>query len=45
MRDLLRDRAEAARLGRNAQAVARERFSIQRFVRDWDNAFRLVTSL
>ena len=43
MHDLLRDPADAARLGRNAQAIARERFGIQRFVRDWDNAFRLVT--
>jgi hypothetical protein len=43
MLDLLRDPEEAARLGRNARTVARERFSIQRFIRDWDNAFRLAT--
>ena len=35
MRDLLDDREEAARLGRGAREVARSRFSIERFCRDW----------
>jgi glycosyltransferase involved in cell wall biosynthesis len=43
MRFLLAHRDEAARLGRNAQAVARERFSLERFIRDWNEAFALVT--
>lgn len=43
MRLLLADREEAFRLGRNAQAVARERFSLERFIRDWNAAFALVT--
>lgn len=33
---LLRDPAEAQALGRAARAYARERFSIERFVRDWN---------
>jgi hypothetical protein len=44
MRFLLANREEAARLGRNARALARERFSLDRFVRDWNRAFALVTS-
>jgi glycosyltransferase involved in cell wall biosynthesis len=43
MRELLADRAEASRLGEGAQRVARERFSIERFVAEWDRAFRDVT--
>jgi glycosyltransferase involved in cell wall biosynthesis len=43
MRFLLADREEAARLGRNARAMARERFGLDRFVRDWNRAFALVT--
>jgi glycosyltransferase involved in cell wall biosynthesis len=43
MRDLLADPAEARRLGQGAQRTARERFSIERFVRDWDQAFADVT--
>lgn len=43
MRALLADRGEAARLGRNARAYALDRFSIDRFARDWESAFALVT--
>lgn len=43
MRFLLVDREEAARLGRNARALARERFGLDRFVRDWNKAFALIT--
>jgi hypothetical protein len=35
MRELLRDRALAAEWGRAGQRSARERFGIERFVRDW----------
>ncbi|HSV18286.1 MAG TPA: glycosyltransferase [Casimicrobiaceae bacterium] len=41
-RRLLRDPAEADRLGRAAQAYARERFGIERFVRDWNAVFAEV---
>ena len=44
MRGLLDDPAEARRLGEGARRVARERFNIGRFARDWDRAFRLVAS-
>lgn len=44
MNDLLRRPDEARRLGANARKVALERFSIQRFTRDWDEAFRLVVA-
>ncbi len=44
MRFLLRDRGEAERLGRNAQRIARERFNIERFIRDWDAVLRQVAS-
>jgi hypothetical protein len=44
MRRLLADPAEARRLGEGARRVAQDRFNIQRFVRDWDETFRLVTS-
>lgn len=43
MRDLLADPAEARRLGEGARRTAQERFSIDRFVADWDMAFRQVT--
>lgn len=33
---------EARRLGENARAVARERFGLERFIRDWNAAFALV---
>lgn len=43
MRDLLAHPAEAARLGREAKREALERFGIDRFVRDWNEAFALAT--
>jgi glycosyltransferase involved in cell wall biosynthesis len=43
LRWLLEDPAEAKRLGDGARRYARERFSIERFVRDWKKAFALVT--
>lgn len=43
MRSLLADRGEAYRLGTNARALARERFGLDRFIRDWNRAFELVT--
>ena len=36
--------AEAKRIGEAGRRLAAERFSIDRFVRDWDAALRLVTS-
>ncbi|MFW6369308.1 MAG: glycosyltransferase, partial [Myxococcota bacterium] len=42
MRQLLREPAEARRLGEGARRLARERFHIERFTQDWDEAFRLV---
>ncbi|EYB69153.1 hypothetical protein DEIPH_ctg011orf0137 [Deinococcus phoenicis] len=42
MRHLLDDPGEARRLGAGAREVARERFSMGRFTRDWDAAFREV---
>jgi hypothetical protein len=42
MRALLRDPAEAARMGANAQRDAQERFGIERFVRDWLDVFAQV---
>lgn len=44
MRCLLADPAEAHRLGANAQAIARERFGLERFKRDWNAAFARVTN-
>lgn len=38
MRHLLDDPGEAKRLSENARAYALERFNIQRFARDWDQA-------
>jgi hypothetical protein len=43
MRELLRDPAEARRLGENARRMALERFGIERFIADWDRALRDVT--
>jgi glycosyltransferase involved in cell wall biosynthesis len=43
MRGLIADPAEARRLGANAQALARERFGLERFIADWNVAFALVT--
>jgi glycosyltransferase involved in cell wall biosynthesis len=44
MRALLDDPAEARRLGEGARRTALERFGIERFVRDWNDALALVTS-
>jgi len=43
MRFLLANPEEARRLGANARAVANERFGLERFIRDWNDAFKLVT--
>ncbi|MDP9020268.1 MAG: glycosyltransferase [Actinomycetota bacterium] len=43
MRRLLADPEEARRLGAGARRSARERFSIERFVADWDLALRRAT--
>lgn len=43
MRDLLAYPEEARRLGEGARRAALERFHIDRFARDWDAAFALVT--
>jgi len=43
MQRLLRDRDEARRLSAGARRRARERFGIERFLADWDEAFALVT--
>jgi Glycosyl transferases group 1 len=42
MRDLLADPGEARRLGEQARRVASERFSIERFAREWEDAFATV---
>ncbi len=42
MRALLADPREARRLGEGARAVARERFAIERFTREWDELLRAV---
>ena len=42
MGELLGDRGEARRLGEGARHTAVERFSIERFVGNWDRAFRFV---
>ena len=43
MQELLLHPEEAHRLSANARRYAQERFNIQRFSRDWDRAFSLVT--
>lgn len=43
MRFLLDNPPEARRLGEAARATARERFGLDRFARDWNAAFALVT--
>lgn len=43
MREMLGDRDEAARLGGGARRAALERFHIDRFARDWEEIFALVT--
>jgi hypothetical protein len=44
MRGLLDDREEAKRLGEAARRTAERRFAIDRFARDWAEAFRFVTA-
>ena len=44
MRSLLADPMEARRLGANARAVARARFGLDRFIRDWNAAFEQAIS-
>ena len=41
---LLADRTEARRLGEEARAVARSRFSLERFVADWDRTLGEFTA-
>lgn len=43
MKDLIAHPAQAARLGREARREALERFGIERFVRDWNDAFSRIT--
>ena len=43
MEELLKDPGEAHRLSKNARLYAQERFNIERFSRDWDEVFALVT--
>ncbi|HEY0602621.1 MAG TPA: glycosyltransferase [Herpetosiphonaceae bacterium] len=43
MRGLLANPDEARRIGANAREVARERFGLERFARDWNAAFARVT--
>ncbi len=43
MRELLKDPHHARYLGESARHYAMERFHIQRFIRDWNDAFSLVT--
>jgi glycosyltransferase involved in cell wall biosynthesis len=45
MHSLLRNPAEAHRLGEGARETARERFSIERFINDWCNLLNEVTDL
>ena len=42
MKDLLADPKEAHRMGERARQAARERFGIERFVADWQEALRTV---
>lgn len=43
MEDLLADPEQARKLGSNARNIASERFAIERFSRDWENAIALAT--
>jgi len=43
MRFLLENHEVACRIGSNGRSVARERFGLDRFIRDWNKAFELVT--
>ncbi len=42
MKRLVADPQEARRLGEGARCQALERFGMERFIRDWDEAFRFV---
>ena len=44
MKELIKDPAQAHRLGRGAYRYARERFNIKRFVRQWNELFELVSA-
>ena len=44
MEELLREPELARRMGQHARAYARERFGIERFVRDWQRVFAEVTA-
>lgn len=44
MKELLKNHAEARRLGEGARRHAQERFNISRFTADWDEAFKLAAS-
>jgi glycosyltransferase involved in cell wall biosynthesis len=43
MKELLRDKPQAKRLGEEARKTALARFNIERFVRDWNEVFEHVT--
>ena len=43
-RQLIQHPAEARRLGDGARRIARERYNINRFTRDWDNVLREVAA-
>ncbi|HSI82380.1 MAG TPA: glycosyltransferase [Candidatus Methylacidiphilales bacterium] len=45
MRELLKNPALAAHLSKGAQKIARERFSMQRFIHDWCEVFSEVTGI
>ena len=45
MQSLIADPAEARRLGAAARATARERFGLDRFIRDWNRAFEAAMDL
>lgn len=45
MQELLQDRQLAIKLGEGARSIARERFSIGRFVKDWDAVLKEVTGV
>lgn len=44
MRRMLDDPEEARRIGANAQRLARERFGLERFIDDWNDAFTYAIS-
>ena len=45
MQELLKDRERARRMGASAREYARQRFGIERFARDWDDAFERAIAL